>query len=113
MPNKTRVAYVRLTVEDHAALRVRAAKVGVSLAEFLRRAGLSAPIRVVPDANRRAWTALARTAANLNQIAHHLNAVRLIGREPIINDDLLRRDLGRMERALGELRRLLIGEDGP
>ena len=28
----------------------------------------------IPEVNREAWAALARTAANLNQIAHRLNA---------------------------------------
>lgn len=45
---------------------------------YLRDAGLgkSAPRRVVvPPLNRKAWADFARTAANLNQIAHRLNLV--------------------------------------
>jgi hypothetical protein len=52
---------------------VDASRGSVTRGEFIRRAALSAPPRVVPEVNRAAWVELARLSANLNQIARHLN----------------------------------------
>ena len=41
--------------------------------EYLRRAALNRLPPQVPPINREAWVALARTAANLNQLARHAN----------------------------------------
>jgi hypothetical protein len=43
--------------------------------EWLRRAGLAKRLApAIPAVNREAWAALARTSANLNQIARSMNA---------------------------------------
>ena len=58
-PRKTRVAYVRFSAEDHAAITRHASEAGLSVAEFLRRSGLGCAVRApVPAINRQAWTAL-------------------------------------------------------
>ncbi|MBE1427214.1 hypothetical protein H4684_003904 [Desulfomicrobium macestii] len=48
---------------------------GMERSEWLRRAGLAKRLApAIPAVNREAWAALARTAANLNQIARSMNA---------------------------------------
>lgn len=60
----------RLT--DAEAAHVDRLRGRVSRGEWVRRAALGRPPRIVPELNREAWLALARAAANLNQISHHL-----------------------------------------
>ncbi len=43
-------------------------------AEFLRSAALGTLPPTIPPLNQQAWSELSRAAANLNQIAHALNA---------------------------------------
>jgi hypothetical protein len=72
---RTLFAMVRLSRTEKTALAKRAD--GVPLGDFIRRAALRrrATRRIeIPSVNAEAWIALARTGANLNQIAHHLNA---------------------------------------
>lgn len=73
---------------------------------FLRETGLgkSAPRRVVvPPLNREAWLDFARTAANLNQIAHRLNlAEKGASMAPEIEE---------IQEALSNFRRRLVGKD--
>ena len=48
---------------------------GMERSEWLRRAGLGKRLApAIPAVNREAWVALARTSANLNQIARAMNA---------------------------------------
>jgi len=48
---------------------------GMERSEWLRRAGLAKRLApAIPAVNREAWAALARTSANLNQIARSMNA---------------------------------------
>ncbi len=48
---------------------------GMERSEWLRRAGLGKRLApAIPAVNREAWGALARTSANLNQIARAMNA---------------------------------------
>jgi len=56
--------------------RVDAAVLGVrrELGRYMRDATFDRLPPTIPEVNREAWAALARTAANLNQIAHLLNA---------------------------------------
>lgn len=53
---------------------VDSARGSVTRGEYIRRAALDAPPRVVPEVNREAWAELARMSANLNQFMRHLNA---------------------------------------
>ncbi|MBU4177069.1 MAG: MobC family plasmid mobilization relaxosome protein [Proteobacteria bacterium] len=73
---------------------------------FLRAAALgkSAPRRiVVPPLNREVWADFARTAGNLNQIAHRLNLVEK-GAE-------LAPKIEEVSQALAEFRRRLLGQN--
>jgi len=110
-PKKIHVAYVRLSAEDHAAITRLAGAADVSVAEFLRRRGLGCAVRApVPAINRQAWTALARSAANINQLAHHLNENRITGQAGTVDAAVLRAELRRLYGHIAALRRLLIGE---
>ena len=88
----------RLTDAELAG--VDAARGKVSRGEYLRLAALKAPPRVVPEINREAWAALARSSGNLNQltrIAHEQGKVS--GRDALIE----------MRDNVEAVRRLLLG----
>lgn len=51
--------------------------------EWLRMAALDELPPSIPEVNRDMWVKLARSAANLNQIAHHLNAREAVEVEEI------------------------------
>jgi len=54
-PKKIHVAYVRLSAQDHAAIRRFAGEAGLSVAEFLRRRGLGRAVRAaIPAISRHA-----------------------------------------------------------
>ncbi|MBU2731516.1 plasmid mobilization protein [Acidithiobacillus ferridurans] len=57
-------------------LKVRAAAVGITPGEYMRRAitSTSMPKPPVPELNMTAWQELARLAANANQYQHAMNA---------------------------------------
>lgn len=80
----------------------------VSRGEWLRRAALSKPPRVVPEINKVAWSDLARAAGNLNQITRALNE----GRLPAKDAAQAGRAIMEVRAKLDELRRQLIGLDG-
>ncbi len=72
--------------------------------EWLRLAWQRAlPPAPPPELNRRAWAELARAAANLNQLAHHLNGLAVAGAEPTAAD------VTEVARALADFRAALIG----
>lgn len=56
-----------------------------------------------PELNRRAWAELARAAANLNQLAHHLNGLAVAGAEATAAD------VAAVAEALAVFRATLIG----
>lgn len=64
----------RLTDAEVALLDERRGK--VSRGEWLRRAALSRPPRVVPTINKDAWAELSRVASNLNQLTKALHEGR-------------------------------------
>jgi hypothetical protein len=61
----------RLTDAELALLDERRGK--ISRGEWLRRAALAQPPRIVPEINKQAWSELSRTASNLNQMTRALN----------------------------------------
>jgi len=66
---------VRLTISEKSDLERRAG--AGNIGDFIRAQLFGRKVRnpeMVPAINREAWIALAPLAANLNQIAHHLNA---------------------------------------
>lgn len=64
---------VRLNVDELARLDQLRCHVAMQRGEYLRAAALHRLPPTIPAINREAWAELARSAANLNQIAHHLN----------------------------------------
>ncbi len=77
---------VRLSADERAAIKVKAAEAGLSIGSYLRFAGLGdAGIRArrAPTVNAallaQAVAALNKVGSNLNQIAHVLNAGRAAG----------------------------------
>ena len=89
---------VYVTESERAEVERRAALVGMRPPAYLREAGLSRLPHSVPQLNREAWVALARTAANLNQLAKHLN-----------QSGYTAFDCGPIAAAVNDLRNALIG----
>jgi len=66
---------VKVTPVERAVLEERAATAGLDVGVYVRVMGLGRRVvGVVPEVNRGAWGELARTTANVNQIAAHLNS---------------------------------------
>ena len=95
----------RFTPDELAALDERRATVRMRRGEYLRRAALQDGPATIPAINRDAWTALARTASNLNQIAREANR----GGIPPALAVSLAGELGDCRRLLAEVRHALIG----
>lgn len=72
----------------------------VTRGEWLRRAALSAPPRIVPELNQQAWLELSRLAANLNQLSRAVNEGRL--ERPLV-------DLAELRQQVQKLRQQLLG----
>ena len=113
MHHRSHVAYVRLTADDHQEITSRARAAGLSVSDFLRRAGLGLTVSApVPELNVSAWRELARSAANINQLAYHLNESRIHGRYGM-DADQLRQELRRMYGHIAALRGAMIAETSP
>ena len=97
---------VRVSPSEYAALKDKAAHMGVTPAQWLRQAALSRrlPSPPVPAINRAAYAELARLSANLNQLAWHANR----GESVQVDADLLRR----LAFEVRQLRLALIGAGG-
>ncbi len=70
---RTHTVSVRLNDRELALLDSRRGAVQMQRGEYLRAAALHRLPPTIPAVNREMWAELARTAANLNQIARHLN----------------------------------------
>ncbi len=65
---------VKVTPAERALLEARAAATGLDVGVYVRAMALGRRVvGVVPEVNRGAWGELARTTANVNQIAAYLN----------------------------------------
>ncbi len=93
----------RFTHEEHAALRVKAERMGMTPAQWLREAALSRrlPLPPVPAINREEYGSLARLSANLNQLTKMANE----GRSVVIASELLQKLIDETKR----LRLALLG----
>lgn len=96
---------VRVSDAEYAALRERAAAMGLTPAQWLREAGLRRrlPPPPVPAINRAQYAELARLSANLNQLTRMAHA----GRAVTIADGLL----VRLSDQVKALRRALVREE--
>ena len=85
--NRDRYQTFRVTEGEARELVNHASAAGLSVSQLIRRRALGqpAPQAAAPELNRIAYQELARTAANLNQIAHHLNQTQVSGRAEIFD----------------------------
>jgi len=97
---------VRVSPAEFETLEDKAKKMGMFPAQWLREAALTRrlPSPPVPAVNVEQYAELARLAANLNQLAKHANAGRMV----TVNDDLLRSMTAEVQR----LRQSLLGSSG-
>jgi hypothetical protein len=75
--------------DERSHLQAKASQVGLGLSAFIREAALGKPIKALPAVNAERWGELARVAANLNQIARHLNEGRAHGVDASLISELL------------------------
>lgn len=94
---------VQVTATELEEIDRRATQLSLSRSTYLQRAALARPLpRPVPPINREQWVELARLAANLNQIAHAINA----GTAPPVFEAA---SLRRLEELLIAVRAALLG----
>lgn len=93
---------VRLNQDEFAYLDSMRKSFGMLKAEFLRAAafGQLPDVPAAAQINRSAWAKLARTTANLNQIAKHLNAAALTGETPQYSVEEIQLELERFRDSL-------------
>lgn len=73
-PDQQRRHAVTCRLTDAERARVDASRGAVTRGEYLRRAALGNPPRLVPELNRVAYAELARLSSNLNQLLRGLNS---------------------------------------
>ena len=97
---------VRVSAAEYAALRTKAAQLGLRPAQWLREAALTRrlPSPPVPAVNRAEYAALARLAGNLNQ----LTRLAQTGQPVVIADGLL----AQLTTEVRRLRLALLGTGG-
>jgi hypothetical protein len=97
---------VRVSSSEFETLEGKAKSMGMYPAQWLREAALTRrlPSPPVPAINIEQYAELARLAANLNQLAKHANAGRMVS----VNDELLRSTTAEVQR----LRQALLGNSG-
>jgi hypothetical protein len=103
---KTITIGVRVSPSEFETLEGKAKNMGMFPAQWLREAALTRrlPSPPVPAVNVEQYAELARLAANLNQLAKHANAGRMV----TVNNDLLRSTTAEVQR----LREALLGSSG-
>ena len=101
----------RTTPAAAAELKAHAHQAGLSMSELtrLRMAGHPPPTSAAPTVNREAYAELARTAANLNQLTHHMNLVQVAGQAEVIDLATVRAMLQKLLFEVAVLRAQLVG----
>lgn len=104
-PIDKRVHCVSVRLNDGELERLDSQRVAVQMqrGEYLRVAALHRLPPTISAVNREQWSELARTAANLNQIAHHLNG------GGAADVDQIRAEIAACSNLLGLVRGDLIG----
>lgn len=85
---RTRVD-IYLTAAERADIARRAAECRLAVSAFIRKSAMGQRVAAVPLGNARRWASLARLTANINQMAHHLNAGHAGGVDPVVLANLL------------------------
>ena len=101
---RTSTIGVRVSESEYAAIRDRAASMGMTPAQFLRETALSRrlPSPPAPAANRELYADLGHLASNINQLAREAHSGGLV----VVPDDLL----AVLVKEVRLLRLALIGE---
>lgn len=101
----------RSTPAEAARLKAYAHAAGVSVSELTRRRvhGHQPPVAAAPPINLEAYAALARTAANFNQLTHHANEQRAAGTTVALDLAQIKALLNKLVSEVAELRRDLVG----
>lgn len=89
-----------LTDAERAAIREKATAAGLPVSAFIRRAALGQRCNAVPAIAADQWAKLGRMAANLNQIAKHLNEGEPFSAADAVSIDELRFHLADIRVAL-------------
>jgi hypothetical protein len=79
---------LRLNADEYARIASTAAALGLTLAGYLRRAGLGIvppPPPVVPEVNLEKWAELGRALFNVNQLVRELHS----DRAPVVGPEVL------------------------
>ena len=92
---------IYLTPAERELAQAKAEEAGLTLSSFIRESLLSRRIAKAPTVSAQRWSELARTTANLNQLARHLNNGTANGVPP----ELITRLLNEVQ----ALRRELLG----
>lgn len=104
--DKTESRHNQLTLSlsnaELALLKARAFESKSRLSIYIREAALNSAPKIVPEFNQKAWIELSKSAANLNQIARHLNE------SSKANDEITINDLRKVQLALLDFRSSLI-----
>lgn len=98
----------KLSPADLMVLEPKAKSVGKTMSSFLREAGLGSTVQavtVLPTINRDQWRELSRSAANLNQLAHHCH----LGTDDPRTEKALAL-LDTMQTQLADIRSALLGK---
>lgn len=109
--NRNQYQTFRLTESEAAELVDHARAAGLSVSELVRRRvlGHPAPVAAAPELNRLAWAEMSKTTANLNQLCHHLNEIRVRGIVEVLNLMMVKSLLELVVEKVQKLRNELIG----
>ena len=77
-----------LNAAERAAIETKAREAGLAVSAFIRKAALGQRIEAPQVVNAARWGELARTTANLNQLAHAVNAGHASGVDPRLIEEL-------------------------
>lgn len=77
-----------LNAAERSAIEAKARDAGLAVSAFIRKAALGQRIEVPQVVNAARWGELARTTANLNQLAHAVNAGHASGIDPRLIEEL-------------------------
>lgn len=102
--NRVRVHFSDLEMQYLTRMAGDEGIVKGGIPNYIRRQAMERKIHSIPAINHEAWISLARTSANLNQIAHRLHLVEA-GAEPVVA-----LDIAEIWEVLAKLRLQLLGE---
>jgi len=110
---QTRVVTIRVTELEYTIIKKKSQSTNTTISNFIRTAALGkelSSVIIVPEINHEAYTKLSRTNSNLNQLAHHLNSARAIGKPRSYNPDALIQMVNDLYMYTTETRNMLIGK---